>query len=153
MTPELEEFCHDQSCLFRHVVPVIQNYDALHVRAPFSIFPTMAPAAWKRIDFPDRETPLDLDFGEPTTVAKHLERCEVRYFRFGEENGSVPSRACAPRKRHRRRNRAFQRSCRPRARSSKASTLRSQDASGTVNQGGSNGSIRTASAAEYFSGR
>jgi len=33
-------------------------------------------AAWKRIDFPDRETPLDLDFGEPTTVAKNLERCE-----------------------------------------------------------------------------
>jgi hypothetical protein len=33
-------------------------------------------AAWKRIDFPDRETPLDLDFGEPTAVAKKLERCE-----------------------------------------------------------------------------
>jgi serine/threonine protein kinase len=33
-------------------------------------------AAWKRIDFPDRETPLDLDFGEPTAVAKNLERCE-----------------------------------------------------------------------------
>jgi hypothetical protein len=49
-------------------------------RAPFSIFPTMAPAAWKRIDFPDRETPLDLDFGEPTTVAKHLERCESALF-------------------------------------------------------------------------
>jgi tetratricopeptide (TPR) repeat protein len=32
--------------------------------------------AWKRIDFPNRETPLDLDFGEPTTVAKNLERCE-----------------------------------------------------------------------------
>ena len=32
--------------------------------------------AWKRIGFPDRETPLDLDFGEPTTVAKNLERCE-----------------------------------------------------------------------------
>jgi tetratricopeptide (TPR) repeat protein len=33
-------------------------------------------AAWKRIDFPNRETPLDLDFGEPAAVAKNLERCE-----------------------------------------------------------------------------
>jgi hypothetical protein len=33
-------------------------------------------AAWKRIDFPNRETPLALDFGDPATVAKNLERCE-----------------------------------------------------------------------------
>jgi tetratricopeptide (TPR) repeat protein len=33
-------------------------------------------AAWKRIDFPNRETPLALDFGEPAAVAKNLERCE-----------------------------------------------------------------------------
>jgi len=33
-------------------------------------------AAWKRIDFPNRETPLALDFGDPAAVAKHLERCE-----------------------------------------------------------------------------
>ena len=76
MTPELEEFCHDQSCLFRHVVPVIQNYDALHVRAPFSIFPTMALAAWKRIDNPSRDAPDGIDFGDRASVAKSLERCE-----------------------------------------------------------------------------